>query len=71
MVFTAWILVGLTAGWLAGWVMTGRSDRAFGEIVRAAFHSALSTWILSASGISPTRGKFLLMVAAFVRAALI
>lgn len=66
-----WVVVGLLAGWLAGFVMKGGGYGLFGDIVLGLVGSLLGSWIFRALGIAVSAGLFMAVVVAFVGAVLV
>ncbi len=66
-----WVLVGLLAGWLAGFVMKGGGYGLIGDIVLGLVGSLLGSWIFRALGVSPGAGLFMAVVVAFIGAVLV
>ncbi len=69
--FAMWVLVGLFAGWLAGFVMKGGGYGLTGDLVLGLFGSMGGSLIFWALGVSPGAGLFALVVVAFVGAAIV
>lgn len=69
--FVMWILVGLVAGWLAGFVMKGGGYGLIGDIVLGLVGSLLGSWIFRALGVSAGAGLFAAVVVAFIGAVLV
>ena len=67
-VFTTLVLVGLIAGWLAGFMMKGGGYGLITDISLGLGGSIIGSWIFQALGISPGAGWFALIVVAFVGA---
>ncbi len=64
-------VVGLVAGWLAGFVLEGRGYGLSGDMLLGLVGSIVGSWIFGLLGISPGAGMFALVVVAFVGAALV
>jgi uncharacterized membrane protein YeaQ/YmgE (transglycosylase-associated protein family) len=69
--FAMWMLVGLLAGWLAGFVMKGGGYGLIGDIVLGLVGSLLGSWIFRALGVSAGAGLFMAVVVAFIGAVLV
>jgi uncharacterized membrane protein YeaQ/YmgE (transglycosylase-associated protein family) len=69
--FAMWMLVGLLAGWLAGFVMKGGGYGLAGDIVLGLVGSLLGSWIFRALGVNVSAGLFMAVVVAFVGAVLV
>ena len=69
--FVMWVLVGLLAGWLAGFVMKGGGYGLMGDIALGLIGSLLGSWIFRALGVSAGAGLFMAVVVAFVGAVLV
>jgi len=69
--FVMWVLVGLLAGWLAGFVMKGGGYGLIGDIVLGLVGSLLGSWIFRALGVSAGAGLFMAVVVAFIGAVLV
>ncbi len=69
--FAMWVLVGLLAGWLAGFVMKGGGYGLIGDIVLGLVGSLLGSWIFRALGVSAGAGLFAAVVVAFIGAVLV
>lgn len=67
--FVMWIVVGLVAGWLAGFVMKGGGYGLTGDLVLGLAGSIVGSWIFWALGFSPGAGLFASAVVAFLGAA--
>ena len=66
--FVMWMLVGLLAGWLAGFVMKGGGYGLIGDIALGLVGSLLGSWIFRALGVAVGAGLFMAVVVAFVGA---
>ncbi len=66
-----WVVVGLVAGWLAGFVMKGGGYGLIGDIVLGLVGSIVGSWIFQALGVSAGAGLFAAVVVAFVGAVLV
>jgi uncharacterized membrane protein YeaQ/YmgE (transglycosylase-associated protein family) len=69
--FVMWVLVGLLAGWLAGFVMKGGGYGLIGDIVLGLVGSLLGSWIFRALGVAVGAGLFIAVVVAFIGAVLV
>ncbi len=69
--FVMWVLVGLLAGWLAGFVMKGGGYGLIGDIVLGLVGSLLGSWIFRALGVSAGAGLFAAVVVAFIGAVIL
>ncbi len=69
--FTMWVLVGLLAGWLAGFVMKGGGYGLIGDIALGLVGSLLGSWLFRALGVSVGAGLFMAVVVAFVGAVVV
>jgi uncharacterized membrane protein YeaQ/YmgE (transglycosylase-associated protein family) len=69
--FAMWILVGLLAGWLAGFVMKGGGYGLIGDIALGLVGSLLGSWLFRALGVVTGAGLFMAVVVAFVGAVLV
>ena len=69
--FLMWVLVGLMAGWLAGFVMKGGGYGLTGDMLLGLVGSIVGSWIFGLLGISPGAGMFALVVIAFIGAAVV
>ena len=69
--FAMWVLVGLLAGWLAGFVMKGGGYGLIGDIALGLVGSLLGSWIFRTLGVSVGAGLFMAVVVAFVGAVLV
>ena len=69
--FTMSILVGLMVGRLAEVFMNGGSYGVTGDIGLGIGGSIVGSWIFQAAGVSPEAGWFVLVVVAFVGAAIL
>jgi uncharacterized membrane protein YeaQ/YmgE (transglycosylase-associated protein family) len=65
------VLVGLIAGWLAGRVMKDGGYGLKGDIVLGLVGSILGSLLFRALGVSPEAGIALLVIVAFVGAAIV
>ena len=69
--FAMWVLVGLLAGWLAGFFMKGGGYGLIGDIALGLVGSLLGSWIFRALGVSVSGGLFMAVVVAFIGAVLV
>jgi uncharacterized membrane protein YeaQ/YmgE (transglycosylase-associated protein family) len=67
--FLTVLVVGLLAGWLAGFFMKDSGYGLVWDVVLASGGSTLAYWAVQALGLSPDQGTFATMVVAFVGAA--
>jgi len=65
------VLVGLTAGWLAGRIMKDGGYGLKGDMILGFVGSILGSLIFRALGVSPEAGIAVLVIVAFVGAALV
>ena len=56
--FVSWVLVGLLAGWLAGFVMKDGGYGPIGDLVLGLVGSVVGGWIFWALGVSAGGGLF-------------
>jgi uncharacterized membrane protein YeaQ/YmgE (transglycosylase-associated protein family) len=68
--FAMLILVGVLAGWLAGYVLTRGGYGLRWDIILGLAGSAVGSWIFWALGVSPGAGLALVAGVAFVGAAI-
>jgi uncharacterized membrane protein YeaQ/YmgE (transglycosylase-associated protein family) len=68
--FVMWVVVGLMAGWLARIVMNGGGYGLIGDISLGVVGSIAGSVIFRGLEISPGAGMFVLVVVAFVGAAI-
>ena len=66
-----WGLVGLLAGWLAGFVLQGRGFGLLGDLVLGLVGSLLGSVIFRAFGVAPGAGLLMAVVVAFTGAVLL
>jgi len=69
--FAMWALVGLLAGYLAGYVMRGGGYGLIGDIALGLVGSLLGSWIFRALGVAPGAGLFMAVVVAFIGSVLV
>jgi uncharacterized membrane protein YeaQ/YmgE (transglycosylase-associated protein family) len=67
--FVMWVLVGLVAGWLAGYVMQGGSYGLKGDLALGVIGSIVGSGIFWAVRVAPDAGLVALVVVAFIGAA--
>jgi uncharacterized membrane protein YeaQ/YmgE (transglycosylase-associated protein family) len=65
-----WVLVGLMAGGLAGFIMKAGGRGLTGDLILGLVGSILGSWLFWALGVSPGAGLFALVVVAFIGAAI-
>ncbi len=65
-----WVVVGLVAGRLAGFVMKGGGYGLTGDMLLGLVGSIVGSWIFGLLGISPGAGMFALVVVAFMGASI-
>jgi len=66
-----WVLVGLLAGWLAGFVMKGGGYGLIGDIALGLVGSLLGSWIFRILGVATGAGLLTAVVVAFIGAVLV
>ena len=69
--FVSWVLVGLLAGWLAGFVMKDGGYGPIGDLVLGLVGSVVGGWIFWALGVSAGGGLFPTVYVAFVGAVIV
>ena len=69
--FVSWVVVGLLAGWLAGFVMKGGGYGLIGDLVLGLVGSVVGGWIFWALGVSAGGGLFPTVYVAFVGAVIV
>jgi uncharacterized membrane protein YeaQ/YmgE (transglycosylase-associated protein family) len=69
--FVSWVVVGLLAGWLAGFVMKGGGYGLIGDLVLGLVGSVVGGWIFQALGVAAGVGLFPTVLVAFVGAVLV
>jgi len=67
--FLTVLVVGLLAGWLAGFFMKDSGYGLVWDVVLASGGSTLAYWTMQTLGLSPDQGMFATMAVAFVGAA--
>ncbi len=70
-IFAMWVLVGLFAGWLAGFVIKDGGYGLTGDLLLGLFGSTGGSLIFWALEVSPGAGLFALGVVAFIGAAIV
>ena len=65
-----WVVVGLMAGWLAGFVMKSGGYGLKGDLILGLVGSIVGSWLFWALGVSPDAGLVVLVVVAFIGAAI-
>ena len=69
--FAVMVLVGVLAGWLAGYLMERGGYGLRWDMILGLAGSAVGSWILAAVGISPAAGVAAVAVVAFAGAAIL
>jgi uncharacterized membrane protein YeaQ/YmgE (transglycosylase-associated protein family) len=69
--FVSWVVVGLLAGWLAGFVMEGGGYGLIGDMVLGLVGSVGGGWIFRALGVSAGGGLVPTVFVAFVGAVIV
>ncbi len=69
--FVSWVVVGLLAGWLAGFVMRGGRYGLIGDMLLGLVGSVVGGWIFRALGVSAGGGLFPTVFVAFVGAVIV
>ncbi len=69
--FVSWVVVGLLAGWLAGFVMKGGGYGLIGDMVLGLVGSVVGGWIFRALGVSAGGGLVPTVLVAFVGAVIV
>ena len=69
--FVSWVVVGLLAGWLAGFVMKDGGYGPIGDLVLGLVGSVVGGWIFWALGVSAGGGLFPTVYVAFVGAVIV
>jgi len=69
--FVSWVLVGLLAGWLAGFVMKDGGYGLIGDLVLGLVGSVVGGWIFRALNVSAGVGLFPTVFVAFVAAVIV
>lgn len=70
-IFAMWVLVGLVAGWLAGFVIKDGGYGLAGDLFLGLFGSMGGSLIFWALEVSPEAGLLALVVVAFLGAAIV
>jgi uncharacterized membrane protein YeaQ/YmgE (transglycosylase-associated protein family) len=68
--FAMWVVVGLMAGWLVGFVMKSGGYGLKGDLILGLVGSIAGSWLFWALGVSPQAGLLVLGVVAFLGAAI-
>ena len=68
--FAMWVVVGLAAGWLAGYVMGNGGYGLKRDLILGLVGSIVGSWLFSALGFWPGAGLVALVVVAFIGAAI-
>ena len=63
-----WVVVGLLAGWVAGYVMKEGGYGLKGDLILGVVGSIVGGWLFSVLGISPDAGLVALIIIAFIGA---
>lgn len=63
-----WVVVGLIAGYLAGYVMKEGGYGRTGDLILGVVGSIVGVWLFSVLGISPDAGLVALIIIAFIGA---
>jgi uncharacterized membrane protein YeaQ/YmgE (transglycosylase-associated protein family) len=69
--FVSWVVVGLLAGWLAGFVMKGGGFGLIGDLVLGLVGSVVGGWIFRAMGVSAGGGLVPTVFVAFLGAVIV
>lgn len=69
--FGMWVVVGLIAGYLAGYVMKDGGYGLIGDIVLGVIGSLAGSMLFQAVGVSPGAGLAVAAVVAFIGAAIV
>jgi uncharacterized membrane protein YeaQ/YmgE (transglycosylase-associated protein family) len=69
--FVSWVVVGLLAGWLAGFVMKGGGYGLIRDMVLGLVGSVVGGWIFLALGVSAGGGLLPTVLVAFVGAVIV
>ena len=70
-VFVSWVVVGLLAGWLAGFAMKGGGYGLVGDMVLGLVGGVVGGWSFWALGVSADGGIFPTVFVAFVGAVVV
>jgi len=65
-----WVVVGLAVGWLAGLIMRRGGYGLKGDLILGLVGSILGGWLFWALRVSPDAGLFVLVLVAFIGAAI-
>jgi uncharacterized membrane protein YeaQ/YmgE (transglycosylase-associated protein family) len=68
--FAMWVLVGLMAGWLAGFVMKSGGYGLRGDLILGLVGSLVGSWLFWALEVSPSAGLVVSVVVAFLGASI-
>ncbi len=68
--FAMWVVVGLLVGWLAGLIMRRGGYGLKGDLILGLVGSILGSWLFWALEVSPDAGLLVLVLVAFLGAAL-
>jgi uncharacterized membrane protein YeaQ/YmgE (transglycosylase-associated protein family) len=66
--FVMWVVVGLIAGYLAGYVMKEGGYGPIGDLSLGVIGSIAGGWLFSVLGVSPDAGLVALIIIAFIGA---
>jgi uncharacterized membrane protein YeaQ/YmgE (transglycosylase-associated protein family) len=66
--YAVWVAVGLTAGYLAGYVMKEGGYGLTGDLILGVVGSIVGVWLFSVLRISPEAGLVALIIIAFIGA---
>ncbi len=66
-----WVVVGLVAGWLAGYFMKAGGYGLTRDLTLGLVGSIVGSWLFRALGLSPGAGLFAMIVVAFLGAAIV
>ena len=69
--FGMWVVVGLIAGYLAGYVMKDGGYGLIGDLVLGVIGSLVASVLFRALGVSPGAGLLVVAVVAFIGAAIV
>lgn len=69
--FVMWVVVGLLAGWLAGYVMKDGGYGLIGDLVLGLVGSIIGSWVFRALEVSPGPGLLAAVIVAFAGAAIV
>jgi uncharacterized membrane protein YeaQ/YmgE (transglycosylase-associated protein family) len=68
--FLMWVVVGGIAGWLAGYVMRSGGYGLKGDLILGLVGSIVGSWLFWALRVSPDAGPVVLVLVAFIGAAI-